>query len=161
MIIDTGFIIPQVMAFKAGSLAIYPTFPEYINYCYGFAIADLPWLNQIFGSSLSNLSEYTPNPYLMQYQTLNLSSTYLLGLLVYGTLAIVLLIIRKCWNNKIYKYEKLLYNWWIFGLAFAGFCCLQGAILNPISSLSANAFFYILGISLYILVFFDAIYSTY
>ena len=124
-------------------------------------MTDLPWLNSIFGSALSNLSEYTPNPYLMQYQTLNLSSTYLLALIVYGTLAIVLLVVRKRCKSGVYKYEKLLYNWWIFGLVFCGFCCVQGAILNPISSLSVNAFFYILGISLYILIFFDAVYSTY
>ena len=149
------------MAFKCGSLAIYPTFPQYINYCSGFALADLPWLNNIFGSALSNLSEYTPNPYLMQYQTLNLPSTYLLALITYGILAIVLLVIRKRWKESIYKYERLLYNWWAFGLAFSGFCCFQGAVLNPISSLSVNAFFYIVGISLFLLIFFDAIYSAY
>lgn len=53
---DKGNIIPHIMAFKCGSLAIYPAFPEYINYCYGYALVDLPWLNDYFASKLSDLS---------------------------------------------------------------------------------------------------------
>ena len=53
---DKGNIIPHIMAYKCGSLAIYPAFPEYVNYCYGFALADLPWLNEYFSDVLSNAS---------------------------------------------------------------------------------------------------------
>lgn len=46
-------------------------------------------------------------------------------------------------------YFTFLYNFFVFGVTFAGCASLQGAIINPISSLSLNATFYIVGILLY------------
>lgn len=51
---NKGEIIPHVMAIRIGALALYPTYPEYINFCYGFMTTDLPWFNDFFGSVLSN-----------------------------------------------------------------------------------------------------------
>ena len=153
---DKGNILPHIMAYKCGSLAIYPTFPEYINYCYGYALVDLPWLNGYLASQLSDLSEYTPDPYLMHYSTMSLSSMYLLPFTVYGLLALVLLSLRKCCELR--RFESLLYNWWTFGLTFAGASCLQGAILNPISTISVNGLFYVMGIGAYVVMVCHGVY---
>ena len=40
---DRGSIIPHIFSLKCGALALYPTYAEYVNYCYGFMTADLPW----------------------------------------------------------------------------------------------------------------------
>lgn len=39
----------HVFALKVVSIVLYPTFAEYINYCYGFMTADMPWLNAFIG----------------------------------------------------------------------------------------------------------------
>ena len=43
----------------------------------------------------------------------------------------------------------MLYNTLSPGLIWASAVCIQGALLNPIQSLSSNSFFYMLGIALY------------
>lgn len=42
---EMGDIIPQVMALKAPAFFIYPSYMEFVYYCAGFMVADLPWLN--------------------------------------------------------------------------------------------------------------------
>lgn len=46
---------------------------------------------------------------------------------------------------------ELLYWLFIFGCEFAGMLSVQGSIFNPLSNFNVSAFFYLLGISLYIL----------
>lgn len=41
----------------------------------------------------------------------------------------------------------------------AGCLSLQGVILNPIDSLSANTFFYVVGIVVYLGLFVETVYS--
>lgn len=54
----------------------------------------------------------------------------------------------------MYGYFRVLYNFFGFGLVFAGCASLQGAILNPLSTLNVNATFYIIGILAYFLMIF-------
>jgi hypothetical protein len=46
---ERGSIIPHIFSIKCAALALYPTYAEYVSYCYGFMTADLPWLNTTFG----------------------------------------------------------------------------------------------------------------
>ncbi len=39
-------ILPHIIALKACCLIIFPTFFEYISFCKGFMIIDLPWANK-------------------------------------------------------------------------------------------------------------------
>lgn len=50
---------------------------------------------------------------------------------------------------KIESMKSLLYNFFAFGAIFAGCLSLQGVILNPLDSLSANTVLYVIGIVVY------------
>jgi hypothetical protein len=65
---------------------------EYIDYCYGFLSADLPWLNT-FTSFMSSNSDLSPNSYLLFYSNMTLASTYLSALGLILLITIILLII--------------------------------------------------------------------
>ena len=93
----------------------------------------------------------------MHYKSMNLSSTYLLPFWVYGLLAVGLLLLRNPCHLR--RFEGLLYNWWVFGLSFAGASCLQGAIYNPTSDISVNGLFYIIGIIAYGILCFHALHE--
>ena len=67
---------------KVGALILFPTYIEYIDYSRGFMAADLPYLNDYFGSVLSDSSETVPLPYAVFYTNMNLGSQYLLALSV-------------------------------------------------------------------------------
>ena len=43
--LDKGNLIPHILALKCPALILYPMSAEYINFCYGFMTADLPWIN--------------------------------------------------------------------------------------------------------------------
>jgi hypothetical protein len=38
---ERGSIIPHIFSIKCAALAVYPTYAEYVNYCYGFMTGDL------------------------------------------------------------------------------------------------------------------------
>lgn len=52
-----------------------------------------------------------------------------------------------------------MYNFFSLGAIIAGSLSLQGVILNPIDSLSANTVFYIVGIVMYFGIFIEIVYS--
>jgi hypothetical protein len=95
----------------------------------------------------------SPPAFSLFYLNMNLASTYLLAFLVLIFLAIIGLIVRKCFGNKNNEktnaFFTFLYNFFAFGAAFAGCISLQGALINPISFLNVNSVFYILGVLLY------------
>ena len=61
----------------------------------------------------------------------------------------------------MHAYLRFLYNFFVFGSAFAGLASLQGAILNPVKSISINSLFYIVGILIYCCIFCEALYKVY
>jgi hypothetical protein len=68
---------------KVPAMVIYPSFAEYINYCYGFSIIDFPMLNSYFSEKLTQQSDQCPPSYKMFYNNLNIASTYSVPLLVF------------------------------------------------------------------------------
>jgi hypothetical protein len=131
---NIGNIIPHILSLKVGALILYPTYLEYINFCYGFMFADFPWLNSYFGSNLGDPRDKLPEPYSFFYINMNFGSTYLLAFFVIILFIIVGLIIGKTMNckTKVSAYFVFLYNFFSFGLIFAGCTSLQGNIINPI-----------------------------
>lgn len=79
---DRGAIIPHILAIKCGGLVLYPTYAEYINYCYGFMAADFPWLNPLMGTNYGSSAEIIPSPYTLYYVNLSLISTYFLAIII-------------------------------------------------------------------------------
>lgn len=73
----------HIFAIKSLSIALYPTFGEYVNYCYGFMTADLPWLNAWLGNMLSDSADYSPMGYELYYENMTIYSTYWLALAVF------------------------------------------------------------------------------
>jgi hypothetical protein len=162
---NIGNIIPHILSLKVGALLFYPTYLEYINFCYGFMLADLPWLNDYFGYNLGDPRDIQPEAYSIFYINMNFASTYLLAFFIIILLiSIVGLMIEKGLpRNFITRYKAylvFLYNFFSFGLIFAGCTSLQGSILNPISFISINGFFYIFGIVLYILLICECAYKV-
>ena len=158
--LDYGQVIPHILSMKVGALILFPTYIEYIDYSSGFMSADLPYLNDYFGSVLSDSSETIPLPYSVFYTNLNLASQYLLPLCVCVLLIIITLLVGKsCEAEKImFNYLSFLYMFFVFGLSFMGCACLQGAILNPITSITINGLFYILGIIIYVCLCAETLY---
>lgn len=93
---DTGDIIPHVLLTKVPAMVIYPTLGGYINYCYGFTYADVPFFNSFFSNALTDQADKSPNSYRMFYQNLNIASTYLTSLIIfagiYGLLSLYMLV---------------------------------------------------------------------
>ena len=61
----------------------------------------------------------------------------------------------------MHAYLRFLYNFFAFGIIFAGISSFQGGIFNPVQTLSINSLFYILGIVIYGLFVCEAVYKTY
>lgn len=79
---DRGWLVPHVLAVKGAAFAMYPSYGEYVSFCYGFMTADFPWMNALIGSKLANPLDKSPAPYSMYFTNLSLASTYFLPLLL-------------------------------------------------------------------------------
>lgn len=86
---------------------------------------------------------------------------YLVAFSVCLFLALIVFIVFK----KVGDQERMkscfnfLYCFFIFGLTFAGCASLQGAIMNPLSSINVNGTFYIIGIFIYFGIVLDCYFS--
>lgn len=58
----------------------------------------------------------------------------------------------------MYSYLEFMYNFFIFGTVFAGATSLSGSFLNQLSTMDANAFFYLLGVLVYCLCLIECVY---
>ena len=144
-------------------MVIYPITFEMYQFCYGFSLIDLPWLNKFIGGYLANQADYVPNPYIMYYFNLSTVSTYCLAFILFGLLMIVKFVYfyqSKAELAKI-KFTQIVYSIFIFGLILSGSLALQGAFYNPIKTVSLNSFFYIVGILSYVGIFLEIVYSIY
>jgi hypothetical protein len=98
---DKGEIIAHILSIKFVGLAVFPAFAEYLNFIYGFMIADLPWLNEQLASLFCTLSDTMPKPFAIYYKSMNIAGTFLLALLLILVLCIILQIIGKfCANSS-------------------------------------------------------------
>ena len=46
---EMGDILPHLMALKAPGLLVFPSYMEFIFYCYGYMVFEFPWLSETFG----------------------------------------------------------------------------------------------------------------
>ena len=98
---DKGQLLPHILFLKTPVLLVYPSYAELVDFCSGFMVADLPWLNDFFGATLAEPTDTTPLPYLLFYSSLSIGSTYLLALLVIAFLAVLLGLLaylRESWR---------------------------------------------------------------
>ncbi len=89
--LNTGQIIPHIIAIKTVSTAIYPGYYEMISFSKGFMLFDFPWANNFFGTLLGSSFDYIPSGYKIFYTNLNIGSMYFIGVL----LSVVLVIVNK------------------------------------------------------------------
>jgi hypothetical protein len=130
---DKGELIAHILLLKTPVLMVYPSYAEMINYCSGFMVADFPWLNSLFGETLSEPTDVSPYPYLLFYNSLSIGSTYMLALIVIIFMASVLLLLaylKKTWRPTLSNIGLFLYNFFLAGVAFAAVISVQGALLN-------------------------------
>lgn len=124
---NRGQIIAHIFAIKCGGLALYPTYGEFVNYCYGFMMADLPWLNGIFGEAFGKDDDIIPGPHAMYYTSLSITSTYFLAIIVIALIwffAAVFGYLRKNNTAKVQAFKSFLYNFFNMGAIIAGFLSL-------------------------------------
>lgn len=94
---ERGSIIPHIFSIKCAALAIYPTYAEYVNYCYGFMTADIPWLNDFFGSKFGDSNDAMPQPFGMYYTNLSMGSTYFIGIIICISLFFLISLFEYLW----------------------------------------------------------------
>lgn len=123
--------------------------------------ADFPWLNDFFAEALADPRDLAPTAFHIFYRSMNFASMYLLAFCVLLFLGFLAFLIGKSVGNelKMYSSLRLIYNFFSFGAVFAGCASLQGAILNPISTLDSNAAFYIVGIVVFFIFVFECAYK--
>ncbi len=95
---------------------------------------------------------------------MNLPSTYLFALGVITTITVTGYMIINCFMGNPSKWNSFkgyIYNVFISGTVIGSFLALQGAYYNPVQSISINSLFYILAISIFVIIFLEAIYSLY
>ena len=57
---DKGEIIPHVLCYRMMAFIIYPLYGEYLNYCKGFLLLDMPWLNDYLSQLMTIGTDISP-----------------------------------------------------------------------------------------------------
>ena len=159
---NRGQIIGHVFALKCGALGLYPSYGEFVSYCYGFMMADLPWFNQQLGEAMGRRDDLLPYPHAMYYTNLSITSTFFLAMVSAGVawlVAAVLGYVRPAFKQKCDSFKSFLYNFFVMGTAIAGCLSVEGALLNPIEAITLGSISYIVGILLYVGLFIEIVYS--
>ena len=155
------------LSLKTVSLVVFPTYAEYVNFCLGFMVVDLPWLNGLLPESFANPYDAFPTGYLFFFSNMNLAAMHIFTLLIFLSLLLVAYCCSTKRENKVNienkentavnlklrAFREFLLNFFGFGLAFSGFSSVLGAFLNNNSGLNLNGLFYIMGVILYGIVF--------
>ncbi len=82
-------LLPHIIALKSCCLILYPSHFEYISFCKGFMVVDLPWLNSMFASQLTDVSDHVQVPFGLFFQNMSIAGTFLLGFIAYLTLVLI------------------------------------------------------------------------
>ena len=82
-------ILPHIIALKSCCLIMYPVFFEYINFCKGFMVVDIPWLNDFIANALTDESDHVQVPYGLFFSNMSIAGTFVLGLAAYIVLALI------------------------------------------------------------------------
>jgi hypothetical protein len=161
---DKGEIMAHLIILRAPALTVYPSYAELIDYCAGFMVADLPWLNDFFSRLVADPTDSSPLPYLLFYRSLSLASTYPLALFVVCTIAVLLGVSMYLFESARPTLKNIalcLYSFFLAGLSWAAVVCLQGAFLNPITEFTVNSSFYLLGIVIFTVLVAEGAWSTF
>ena len=65
---------------------VFPTYAEYVNFCLGFMVVDLLWLNDLLPESFANPYDTSPTGYLFFFSNMNLAAMHLFTLLIFLSL---------------------------------------------------------------------------
>lgn len=145
------------------ALIIFPSYLELIDYCSGFMVLDLPWLNSYFAETLSDWTETLPPSYTLFYSSMNLGSTYFLPAIILLTLSLILASIYYIFigsRQRIMNIASFLYNVFIAGVTVATTSACIGALNNPIQTFTINGLVYIIGIIILLCLILDGIYCV-
>lgn len=164
-------LVGHLLALKTVSLVVYPTYAEYVNFCLGFMVVDLPWLNYYLPDSFANGFDTMPMGYLFFFRNMNMASMHFFTCIIFLTL----LIIGYCCLSdkedeevseensqritvhlKFLAFKEFMLNFFCFGLAFAGFSSVVASFLNNATGLTVNGVFYISGVVIYCMIFSEA-----
>jgi hypothetical protein len=159
---DKGQLIAHVLFLKTPALMVYPSYAELIDYCSGFMLADLPWLNPYFGNSLSSVTQETPQPFRIFYISLSFASTYFLAFLTICAMSLLLGVVacvKESTRAVVKNIGLFLYNFFLGGLALAAWMNLQGAIINVLPEHTYKASLYILGFFVLVALLTEAVWS--
>lgn len=96
---NPGNIIPHLFAYKIGALLLYPTYIEYMQFCYGFMAADFPWANKPLGEALGNFRDISPQAYKVFYTNMNLGSMHFIASCIALFLFLLTFTIGKALKN--------------------------------------------------------------
>lgn len=109
---------------------------------------------------LGDKSDSVPKSLAMYFYNLNIASTYILALALFVVLISLKFLIDAKKEFLRAKYTDFIYSIFVFGLAFAGCLSVQGAKFNPISQVTLNSVFYLIGIIVYLAIFIEILYSV-
>ena len=76
-------IAGHVLALKTMSIAVYPTYAEYVNFCLGFMIVDLPWLNNILPEVFASPFDNAPTGYFFYFTNMNFAAMHFFTFLLF------------------------------------------------------------------------------
>ena len=85
-------IVGHVLALKCFSLVVFPSYAEYVNFCLGFMVVDLPWLNVMLPSAVANEFDYAPTGYYFYFTNMNLAAMHLITTVIF----LLLLLLAFC-----------------------------------------------------------------
>ena len=81
-------LVGHCLALKTVSLVVYPTYAEHVNFCLGFMVVDLPWLNKLLPEVFANTFDTAPTGYLFYFVNMNLAAMHFFTVILFLTLLI-------------------------------------------------------------------------
>lgn len=104
--LNTGQILPHIVAIKTVSIAVYPGHYEMMSFCKGFMMYDIPWANNFFGSAFGSSFDYIPAGYKLFYTNMNIGSMYFIPLILLIMLVIIDRVMKMRDKRNVSNKEK-------------------------------------------------------
>ena len=174
--VEMADIMPHVLAMKAAGFLIFPTYVEFVYYCFGFMVFELPWGNSFFSKVMGvRKGEIVPSAYGLFYESLQIGAVYGVGMCLCVAVGVGYAVHRMCFTSQTSQkvdqgknskkttpaIVRVLGNTLFLGATWASSLSLQGALLNPIQQLSLNSGLYMLGIGIYCAILSFTLYQLY
>lgn len=71
---NLGDYIPHILAIKTCALMVYPVYVQVAKFCYGLMASDIPWLTELYSSSLSDNTDVSPFGFQLFFDNMNFAS---------------------------------------------------------------------------------------